>query len=151
MPAKTVTHEKRYVYLLLTVLREQRDGTEGAVYVPEYEPITGDLRLEVKNHGSGTHTFQYDDGPYIYTLTGCYVATGEVGSSGELRFDFGAMRVFQLLELGMNSEIIMRQQIHEVVDGLKELIEPELAKPNPEAGDLAAAFDLYEKNLWRKH
>jgi hypothetical protein len=146
--------EKRYAYLLLNVLQEQVPGTEGASYNPEQMPVAGEIVLQVKNHGTGTHTFQQPDGPFIFTMTGVYVATGELDADERVIFDYGAQRLLNLVLVGWQGEILLKQQIYDVVDGLKALLEPELdalLHNEVSAGSVFEKIDTYEKNLWRKH
>jgi hypothetical protein len=145
---------KRYAYFILDVLLTQREGTEGTTYEPDRELVPGVLKVETKNHGTGTHTFVQEDGPFIFTLTGVYICTGRWNETTDsLDFDYGALRLLNLVMLGANGEQILSSRLHEVVDHCKAIVEENLE--NVEAtGSLEHILrdlDRFEKSNYRKH
>lgn len=151
MPTKTDPNLKRYAYFIMDVLLTQRDGTEGTGYTPDPELVPGILKVETKNHGTGTHTFVQEDGPFIFTMTGVYVATGAWNEPEQrVDFDYGALRLLNLVMMGAQGEAILAQRLHEVVDHCKEIVDEEVGD-EPTQESIFALLDRFEKSNYRKH
>lgn len=147
--------EKRYAYLVMHAISELRyPDLAGVDFTPADTVSDGEILLQVKNHGTGTHTFQIEDGPLVWTVTAVYICTGVLDVDDIVQFDYGAVRLLNLLKLAYTSEQTLRSTVHEVVDGIKSLLEPEI-DPNTfdgiEPEKIFAKIDAYEKGLWRKH
>lgn len=143
---------KRYAYFILDNLIEQRPGTEGTTATPDPEMVPGILKIEAKNHGTGTHTFVQEDGPFIHTLTGVYVATGRVDEGDSLvKFDYGALRLLNLVMMGAEGEQILATRLHEVVDHCKEIVDEVLGSEKGHKDKIGANLDRFEKSNYRKH
>lgn len=151
MASSKPTDLKRYAYFILDVLTEQRPGTEGATATPDPELVPGILKVEVKNHGTGTHTFTQEDGPFIHTMTGVYVATGNIDEAdGLVKFDYGALRLLNLVMMGAEGEQIIAQRLHDVTDGILEII-TEHIEDSPARKKVYADVVRFEKSQYRKH
>ena len=146
------TPEKRYAYLVMHAVSELRyPDLAGVDFTPAETVSDGEILLQERNHGTGTHTFQIEDGPLVWTITAVYICTGVLDADDVVQFDYGAVRLLNLLKLAYNSENILRSTVHDVVDGLKGLTEEHLHGTGANIDHLMGQFDAYEKGLWRKH
>lgn len=149
--------EKLYAYLLFDVIREVKDGVDIGSYVPAGEPVEGEITLRSDFPGTGTHAFRFEDGPITWHASGVYVGTGE--TVGEVvEFDLGVKKLLNLIAIGSNAEEILKQQIHDVLDKVKEVVEstvmalPRTTERDEDLlGDVLRAIDKLEKDLWRIH
>ena len=147
----TSTPEKRYAYLVMHAVSELRyPDLAGVDFTPSDTVSDGEILLQEKNHGTGTHTFQIEDGPLVWTITAVYICTGSLDANDVVQFDYGAVRLLNLLKLAYTSEQVLRTTVHEIVDGLKAIVDEHLADRSV-VENLAQRFDIYEKGLWRKH
>ena len=145
------TPEKRYAYLVMHAISELRyPDLAGVNFTPADTVSDGEILLQEKNHGTGTHTFQIEDGPLVWTVTAVYICTGVLDVDDVVQFDYGAVRLLNLLKLAYTSEQTLRSTVHEVVDGLKAIVDEHVEDPSA-VEYLAQRFDAYEKGLWRKH
>ena len=152
----TSTPEKRYAYLVMHAVSELRyPDLAGVNFTPADTVSDGEILLQEKNHGTGTHTFQIEDGPLVWTITAVYICTGVLDVDDVVQFDYGAVRLLNLIKLAYTSEQTLHSTVHEVVDGLKAIVDEHLhSKVDQDAAEIPALmskFDAYEKALWRKH
>ena len=148
----TSTPEKRYAYLVMHAVSELRyPDLAGVNFTPADTVSDGEILLQEKNHGTGTHTFQIEDGPLVWTITAVYICTGVLDVDDVVQFDYGAVRLLNLIKLAYTSEQTLHSTVHEVVDGLKSLTEEHLHGTGANIDHLMSQFDAYEKALWRKH
>ena len=147
--------DKGYAYLVLSALQEFFDeNVAGVSYVSPNPPEIGDIMVQEKNHGTGTHTFKQEDGPLVWTISAVYVATGVFDAEGILKWDFGALQLLNLIMAGQHTDDIVRKTVHEFADNLKADLESYLSPDvfdGMEFDKVVTQIDTTEKNLWRKH
>ena len=149
MTAKTET--KAYAYLLTNVLYDVEPGIDIGEYTNPDPPVAGDIIVRETNHGTNSVSIRIPDGPITWTCTAVYVGTGRIDDDGMVKFaDLGVLQLLNLIKIGWDAEVTMKREIHDAVDGIKELVDAGI--PDREASaSLIGKIDTYEKNLWRKH
>ncbi len=145
-PAKKAP-EKVHAYLLLDVIVEQQEGVDVGDYAPQ-KMEAGEMMLRFDFPGTGTHSFVFEDGPFKTIATGVYVATATVIGDEPPIFDYGNGKIMNLVSLGLESEKILKDQIHEVLDRVKAIVDEKLHGGGDE---IIVAIDSLETSLWRKH
>jgi hypothetical protein len=106
-PAKQQELPKRYCYLLFDVSEPTfRDGFDAIArdYVPQDPPRPGILRCDEVNHGTGTHIFDIEEGPWTWLCQGVYIGTGRELPDGNVEFDLGVKWLLDMVALGANKE-----------------------------------------------
>lgn len=145
------TEKKAYAYLLLDVLYDVADGVDVGGYVNPEPPTAGDIIIRETNHGTNSVSIRIPDGPITWTCTAVYVGTGRIGDDEQVQFaDIGVLCLLNLIKIGWDAETTLKLQVHEVIDGVKALVE-EWHGEDPDFDRLTGKIDTYEKNLWRKH
>lgn len=160
MTPPKVPLDKVYAYLVLQVVVEPtQEGVEIPTGWPQSTPVDSILLSEV-NHGNGTHTISFENGPATELVDMAYIGTGVrtppavEGQNPTITFDLGTKRVMNLVSIGLSFEEILTAQVHQFADQIKESIEETLSREAPVRdypdllGNVLRGVDSIEKHFW---
>lgn len=144
--------EKIYAYYVLDTLPDPGPQLDlPADYI--VEPSPGSILLSYENHGNGTHTVTFEDGPIKLVATLVYVGTGRTDGTNPT-FDLGTKRILNLISLGTYFEDVLHEQIHAFAEKAQTAVEAILVNPTGHIvhgdtiGDALRAIDDVEKHFW---
>lgn len=136
--------DKVYAYFVMQSIMEPGLLTPPEDYV--IEPAPNSVLLSEVNHGNGTHTISFEDGPIKIVSDLVYVGTGERDGKA-ITFDLGTKRILNLISIGLDFETVLTTQIHEFAEKAREKLEEVKIGPDT-TGDSLRVIDHIEKHFF---
>lgn len=145
-----------WAYLVYQLTVDSGQLSLDANYIPQ--PAANSIIVSGDLHGKGTHTVEFEDGPVKTYADIVYLGEGERDAAGKITFGLGTQRLLNLIDIGLEAEIVLHNQVHAFAEEVQTKLEPILVgatrgQSGPDlVGDALRTIDEIEKHFWdRKH